>query len=117
MQVPSELKPAIWGALAGAAALWIVGFSWGGWTTGATAAAQAKMQSEKAVVMALAPICVQRFKQEKDAATNLAALKGLSSWQKSSFIEKGGWATIASGSTPDSGVANACAEMLLSATS
>lgn len=117
MQVPSELKPALWGALGGAAALWIVGFSWGGWTTAATASAQAKTQADKAVVLALAPICVQRFKQQADATANLDALKKVSSWQQGSFIEKGGWATIAAGGTADTGVANACAEMLLAATS
>ena len=33
MNVPSYLKPALTGAVIGAAALAIVGFSWGGWVT------------------------------------------------------------------------------------
>jgi dienelactone hydrolase len=113
MQVPVELKPALWGAVAGAAALWIVGFSWGGWTTSATASAQAKTQADRAVVGALAPVCAYRFKQHADAQTNLAELKKISSWQRGTFIEKGGWATMAGSATADSSVASACAEMLL----
>ena len=58
MQIPMELKPAFWGAVGGAAALAIVGFSWGGWVTANTADTNAKQRSEKAVVAALAPICV-----------------------------------------------------------
>jgi alpha/beta superfamily hydrolase len=116
MQVPPELKPALWGALGGAAALWIIGFSWGGWTTAATAASQAKTQSDKAVVTALAPFCVARFKAQTDAPASLAALKKVSSWQQGSFIEKGGWATSVSGGTADPAVASACAEMLVAGT-
>ena len=37
MNVPPELKPACWGAVIGAIALAVIGFSWGGWVTGATA--------------------------------------------------------------------------------
>jgi hypothetical protein len=111
-----ELKPALWGALGGAAALWIVGFSWGGWTTSATAASQAKSLADKAVVMALAPICADRFKRQADAATNLEALKKVSTWQRGSFIEKGGWATMAAGGTADSAVAGACADLLTAST-
>lgn len=37
VQTPDWLKPALYGALAGATALAIAGFSWGGWVTGGTA--------------------------------------------------------------------------------
>ena len=37
MQVPASVKPAIWGAIGGAAAAMIIGFGWGGWVTGGTA--------------------------------------------------------------------------------
>ena len=108
-----ELKPAVWGAIAGAAALWIVGFSWGGWTTSATASSTAKSQADKAVVMALAPICAERFKREANVQANTDALKKVSSWQRGEFIEKGGWATMATGGTASPGVGNACAELLV----
>lgn len=112
MRVPQELKPAAWGAIAGAVALWIVGFSWGGWTTSATASAQAKSQSDKAVVLALAPICVDRFKQSTDAPANLVELKKASTWQRGDFIVKGGWAKMPGATAADPTVASACAELL-----
>jgi hypothetical protein len=37
MQVPASVKPAVWGAVGGAVAAMIVGFTWGGWVTGGTA--------------------------------------------------------------------------------
>ena len=50
MQVPSELKPAAWGAVAGAIALAVIGFNWGGWVTGATANKNAKDAADSAIV-------------------------------------------------------------------
>ena len=46
-----------WGAVGGAIALAIVGFSYGGWVTGGTAQQMAQQRSDAAVVAALAPIC------------------------------------------------------------
>src|SRR4051794_19146082 len=112
MQVPSELKPACWGAVGGAVALAIVGFSWGGWVTGATADAQAKQRADRAVVAALTPICVDKFRQQADAATNLVELKKVSTWQQGTFVAKGGWATMPGSGAADSAVASACAEIL-----
>ncbi len=112
MQVPSELKPASWGAVGGAAALAIIGFTWGGWVTGGTAEAQAKLRADRAVVAALAPICVDKFRQQANAAANLVELQKVSSWQQGTFIEKGGWATMPGSNSGDSSVASACAEIL-----
>jgi hypothetical protein len=115
MQVPAELKPACWGAVGGAVALAIVGFTWGGWLTGATAETQAKQRSERAVVAALAPICADKFKKQADASANLIELKKVSSWQQGSFVEKGGWAMMPGSTSTDSAVASACAELLRTA--
>jgi hypothetical protein len=112
MQVPPELKPACWGAAGGAIVLAIVGFTWGGWVTGGTAELKATQRAEQAVVTALAPICVDKFRQQADATASLAELKKINSWQQGSFIEKGGWATMPGSSAPDSAVARACADML-----
>ena len=35
-KLPAKTSPFLWGALAGAIALAIVGFNWGGWVTGGT---------------------------------------------------------------------------------
>ncbi len=112
MKLPPETKPALWGAVGGAVAIAIIGFTWGGWVTGGTADQMAKKEAAAAVVVALAPICVEKFQQQPDAVANLTALKATSSYQQAAFIEKGGWATLAGSDKPFSGTAKACAEML-----
>jgi len=107
------VKPAIWGAVVGAIGIMIAGF-WGfGWMLGSTAERMAKDQSEAAVVVALTPVCVARFEAQADVAAKLADLKKVTqSWDRNSFIEKGGWATAPGSETPNSDVARACAERL-----
>ncbi|MDQ2079786.1 hypothetical protein RA307_06290 [Xanthobacteraceae bacterium Astr-EGSB] len=112
LKLPVETKPALWGAIAGAIALGIVASTWGGWVSGATADQRAKDAADKAVVVALAPICVDKFQHQADADTRLAELKKVSSWQQGSFIEKGGWATLPGQQTPQTSVARACADIL-----
>lgn len=112
MKVPSELKPAAWGAIGGAVVVAIVGFTWGGWVTGGTAESVASNRAEMAVVAALAPICAAQFQQETNAAMNLTELKETKSWEQGSFVEKGGWATMPGGDAADSNVAKACAKIL-----
>jgi hypothetical protein len=112
MQIPPEVKPTCWGAVGGAVALAVVGFTWGGWTTAGTAEAQAKQRADRAVVGALTPICVDKFTKQADASANLVELRKISTWQQGSFVEKGGWATMPGSTAPDSAVAKACAEML-----
>ena len=112
MQVPSELKPAAWGAVGGAIALAVIGFSWGGWVTGATANKNAKESADSAIVKVLAPICAEKFQQQADAGSKIVELKKVSSWERGTFVEKGGWATMPGSTAPSMGVARACAELL-----
>jgi hypothetical protein len=107
-----SLKPGIWGAVIGAAAISVVGFSSLGWTLGSTAERMAKERAQTAVVDVLAPICVEKFQHQTDAATKLIEFKKVSSWDRRSFIEKGGWATMAGTDAPNSAVVSACAERL-----
>ena len=108
MNIPAEVKPALWGALGGAAALALIGFTWGGWVTGGSADQLAKKEAEIAVVKVLAPICVDKFQQQPDAAANLIALKATSSYQQTAFIEKGGWATMVALSRALQGLVRRC---------
>jgi hypothetical protein len=100
------------GTAAGAVATLIVGFYWGGWVTGGTAKAMVERSTTSAVVTALSPICVDKFQHSAEAATNMAELKKVSTYQQGSFIEKGGWATLPGSDSANSAVARACAEML-----
>jgi len=112
-ETKAAVRPALWGAAAGAIALAIVGFSWGGWVTGGTAATLAKNSAAAAVVAALTPICVEKFQQAAGASENLAEMKKATySWDQSKFVEKGGWATMPGSTEPNSAVAAACAESL-----
>jgi pimeloyl-ACP methyl ester carboxylesterase len=100
------------GIAIGAVATMLVGFSFGGWVTGGTARKTAERDAKYATIAALAPICVDKFENNADAAMNLSTLKKISLWQQASFIEKGGWATMPGASEADMGVAQACAELL-----
>ena len=114
MKIPVETKPALCGIAGGAIGAAIVGFSWGGWVTGGTAEADAVQRANSAVVVALAPVCVEKFKTATDAAANLAALKKVDAWSQGDFVEKGGWAGAAGSKAPEqvSAVAKACALLL-----
>jgi hypothetical protein len=117
MQLPSilqgdSLTRLLQGAVAGAIATVVIGFNWGGWVTGGTAKEMAQKGVSSALVSALSPICVDKFKHSADAAANLTEFKKVNSWQQGSFIEKGGWTTMPSGDPASSAVAQACATML-----
>ena len=111
-----SLKPGIWGAVIGAAAISVVGFSTFGWTLGSTAERMATERAQTAVVSVLAPICVEKFQHQADASGKLIEFNKVSSWNRRSVIEKGGWATMPGSDTPNSAVASACAEKLGSLT-
>lgn len=113
MEMPSQLMPAIWGALGGAAAVAFIGFSYGGWTTASTAETLATQRATKAVVAALAPICVENFNRAKDASAQLVELKKAKSWEQAAFITKGGWAVMPGAAAVDSAMASSCAEMIV----
>ena len=113
-KIPAETTPFLWGAVAGAISLAIVGFNWGGWVTGSTSEKLATGRADAAIVSALTPVCVAQFKKGTDAPASLAALKKAESWEQSDYVSKGGWATMP-GSTaePIREVASACAEALV----
>jgi hypothetical protein len=112
MKFPTETKPVLMGAALGAIGLAIVGFAWGGWTTGSSAEKMAKQRAESAVVLALTPGCVAKFNAAADAVVQLATLKKTNSWEQGSYIEKGGWATAPGATAANSDLARACAAEL-----
>jgi alpha/beta superfamily hydrolase len=117
MKIPVETVPVLWGIAGGAIALAIVGFTWGGWITGGQAATTALVRVNDAVVVALAPVCVDKFQRARDAPANLAAFKNAARWSQADFVEKGGWATVPGTHSADrvSAVAKACALLLAGA--
>src|ERR1700741_3241607 len=89
-----SLKPGIWGAVIGAVAISVIGFSYFGWTLGSTAERMAKERAQTAVVSALAPICVENFRHQADSASRLVEFKKVSSsWERGGEdTEEGGGA-------------------------
>jgi alpha/beta superfamily hydrolase len=107
-------KTALLWACAGSVALTlIVGFSWGGWVTGATARGMAENATEQGRAQLAATVCVERFMTASDAQAQLASLKAANSWNREGLVSKGGWATLPGMQEPVSDAAEACAERLI----
>jgi alpha/beta superfamily hydrolase len=112
MQIPEWLKPALYGAVAGAIAISIAGFSWGGWVTGGSAQKMATDQARLEVVAALVPVCVEQSRLDPNAVATLASLKGESSFKRNDMLMQTGWATMPGATDPDKNVAKACMDKL-----
>jgi hypothetical protein len=111
MQVPAAIKPAIWGAIGGAVAAMIIGFTWGGWVTGGTAGRMATTSAQDATVLALTPLCVAKAEQQPE---QLVLLKAESSWRREDFVTKAGWVANVN-EKYRSAVAKACASAIVEA--
>jgi hypothetical protein len=109
VKVPASVKPAVWGAIGGAVAAIIVGFAWGGWVTGGTAAKMETASAEVAVIQAFTPLCVAKAEQQPE---KLAPLKEESSYQRDDFVIEAGWVDNVS-EEYRTDVATACAETLV----
>ena len=88
MNIPKDTKPMIWGAVIGAAACAILGFTWGGWVTGATARKDAGVAAHSATVIALAPFCAERFRAQGDAPAKMAELAKASTWERTASLTR-----------------------------
>jgi hypothetical protein len=106
------IKPSLWGAVAGAIAMTVVGF-WGmGWSTSNNAAMMAKEQSDAAVVTALVPYCVAKAKQDPDNAKLTKFRAEEETYKRSQIVQDSGWATALGSTSPDYDLANACSVKL-----
>lgn len=104
-----------WSCVVSVIATIVVGFVWGGWVTDGTAAQMAQRAVGKARADLAAAICVERFEHSPSAAVELASLKKTHSWDRGTFIKKGGWVTLPGMHTPVSGAASLCAHDLVTA--
>ena len=112
MKIPFWLKPGLWGAVAGAISISIVGFSQLGWTTTATAERLAQERADTAVVAALVPFCVVKAQQDPDKAVLAKFEAEQSSYSRSDIVMKAGWATLGNDKSPDNALARACSNKL-----
>jgi alpha/beta superfamily hydrolase len=112
MDIPKWLKPALWGAAAGAVALAFIGFSWGGWVSGSTAEKMASDRARLEVVAALVPICLQQSKQDPKFVATLAEIEAARSFEGRDLVMNAGWATMPGTAKPNREVASACLKEL-----
>ena len=104
----AKVKYGVWGLIFGAVIAMIVGFVWGGWTTSGTT----KRLGDEAVLAARAAICVAQFMKQPNAPEQLQAFEKTYSYQRGTFIEKGGWDKMPGEDQASPTVARACAEGL-----
>jgi hypothetical protein len=112
MRIHQNVKPAAWGMVGGAIAMAIIGF-WGlGWTTAASADRLGQSRADAAVATALVPYCVSKAQLDPDGAKLTKFRTEQSSWTRNQIVRDSGWATMSGMTSPDSALANACAEKL-----
>jgi hypothetical protein len=103
----------IQGLVVGVAATLIIGFTTGALLLGSTAAKNADVAAQTAMVQALAPICAAKFELAANAENGMIAdLAAVKAWQRDSHLLEAGWATFPGGAEPDNNVAEACAKLL-----
>jgi predicted dienelactone hydrolase len=107
-ETETKIKYGVWGLILGAGAAAIIGFSWGGWTTRSTAQAQ----SDATLLATRAAICVAQFTKASNNQQTLKDLKATNSWERASFIEKGGWDKMPGEEKAIDTVSQACANGL-----
>src|SRR6478672_5008304 len=117
MQLPSMLQGEsltrlLQGVAVGAIATIAIGFSWGGWSLASTANEMAKQRSEQAVVVAMAPVCADKFRALPDAAAKLITLSKVDSWKRRDEFPKE-LVTLPGESYPSSALVDACYTLLL----
>lgn len=101
-----------WVCLAMIAGTMLVGFSWGGWVTSATAQKAATTMSNDAVIQRLSAICVAQYQQDPGKVEKLAELKLERSIQQRNYVRDQGWSVMPGDEESDTRVASACAEAI-----
>lgn len=114
MQFPTWTKPGITGAIVGAIATMIIGFSQGGWYTDSAAERLADQRSDVAVIEALVPICISQSKLDPQGTAKLGQLVAMkSSYEQRDFVISTGWATMPAADGPNRDLASKCADVLV----
>jgi hypothetical protein len=102
-----------WSALGAMVLILVVGFTWGGWVTGGTAQNRAATSAQEAVTARLTPICVALFNQDPERDEKLQAFRAIASYQRATYVQDQGWATMPGEERPDTKVAAECAKQLM----
>ncbi|MBT55639.1 MAG: hypothetical protein CMF72_19845 [Mameliella sp.] len=108
MKFPEWTKPGVYGALVGAVAVSILGFTWGGWTTAGSAEEMADSFAAEQVTLAMVPVCLDLSEADAERTAKLVTLREASSFQRRNAMMETGWATLPGTEAPNRDLANAC---------
>ena len=117
MQIPSilygeSLKRLVQGAIAGGAALMIVGSFWPGWVLESTAQKRIAALQKSILVNALAPACADKFRNQPDVTAQVAALKDVATWHRDRHMVERNFVVKSGVSVTDDDIAAACINLL-----
>lgn len=108
MTFPEWTIPGLYGALGGAIAVSILGFTWGGWTTSSNAETMAQELAASEVTLAMVPVCLNLAAADPERTQKLAALQETSGFALRTAMMETGWATHPGSDAPDRNLADAC---------
>ncbi|GAA3877832.1 hypothetical protein [Celeribacter arenosi] len=108
MTFPEWTKPGVYGALVGAVAVSILGFTWGGWTTEGGAEEMADSFASEQVTLAMVPVCLDLSEADAERTAKLETLQEASSYQRRNAMMETGWATLPGTEDPNRDLADAC---------
>jgi hypothetical protein len=108
MTFPEWTKPSIYGALAGAIAVSVIGFNWGGWVTTSNARTMARTLASDEVTLAMVPVCMNMSADDPQRAAKLAVIQEASGYSRRNAMMETGWATQPGADTPNRDLASAC---------
>ena len=108
MNFPEWTKPGLYGALGGAIAVSILGFTWGGWTTSGSAAAMTQDLATEEVTLAMVPVWLNMSAAYPERNAKHAILQEVSRFGRRNAMMETGWATRPGSDTPDRDLADAC---------
>jgi hypothetical protein len=113
MKLPVWTKPALWGAVAGALAMTVFGFSVLGWHGARGARELAATTSRDAVMAAMVPFCVAKADADADPARLVKLRAETSSYSRSELVRSAGWSTLPGLPGGDYSLAMACSDRLM----
>jgi len=107
-ETADKVKYGVWGLIIGAVIAMTIGFQWGGWSTRGTS----QEMTDAALLTTRAAICVAQFIKDPNYKARLKELKASNSWQRTEFVEKGGWDKMPGEEKASYTVSRACADGL-----
>ena len=101
----------LWQILSGMILMAVIGFGFMGWTLGSSATKMADAAAKAAVTAVLTPYCVAAAQADADAA-RMTEFAAANASNRTSLVEKFGWATPLGAEKPNRDLAKACATAL-----